>query len=205
MLHRLIAKVLPLMMVLASLPAHAFDLPDLQQRLASSSIVRGDFTQTREIALLDMPLQSQGEFLLSEEDGLLWQQHSPFPVSLILAGETLRQRIPGQAEQVVHAKDNPMAFYFSEMFLSLFHADTRTLKTQFDLTLTGDENQWQLSLVPIAAPLTQVFNNIVLSGGEDIETLSLHELRGDKTTLTFSDIQHAPTTLSDEERRAFSH
>ncbi|MDD1791876.1 outer membrane lipoprotein carrier protein LolA [Enterovibrio sp. ZSDZ42] len=205
MLHHLIINVILLIAVMLSLPAKAFDLPELQQQLSLSPVVRGDFIQVREIALLDMPLQSQGQFLLSEKHGLLWEQQTPFPVSLTLAGETLRQRIPGQPETVVHANENPMAFYFSEMFLSLFHADTHVLKEQFNLSLTGDKNQWQLTLIPNAAPLTQVFKNIVLSGGDNIETLSLHELRGDKTTLTFSDIQHMPTVLSDEERLAFSH
>ncbi|WP_434358616.1 outer membrane lipoprotein carrier protein LolA [Parasalinivibrio latis] len=190
-------------LMISSPLASAFGLSDLPQILKKSAVISGDFEQIKEIAMLNKPLVSRGDFILSENDGLLWQQATPFPVTLILSDKILRQQMPGQTEQVIRAKDNPMAFYFSDLFLDLFHADADVLTQHFSYQLDGTPEAWTLVLTPTEAPLTKVFSQITLSGSNNIDALTMEELRGDKTTVAFSNIQHA-SALSDEERRAFN-
>ncbi|MGR5456436.1 outer-membrane lipoprotein carrier protein LolA, partial [Vibrio alfacsensis] len=117
---------------------------------------------------------------------LLWRQDVPFTVQLVLTKDKLRQTFADQPAQVITAKDNPMAFYFSHIFLAVFHGDTDQLKQQFDMTFKADNGQWTLALTPKAAPLNTVFNTITLGGKSDLERLTLQEIRGDKTDILFS-------------------
>lgn len=53
-------------------------ISELQTVLSENSIVRGEFTQTRNMEMFAQPLTSQGTFLLDKSSGLLWTQTTPF-------------------------------------------------------------------------------------------------------------------------------
>jgi len=183
--------------------AQIANLNDLEAQLQKFSLVRGNFTQSRQIEMFDQPLISTGEFLLEKSHGLLWQQQSPFPVNLVLTEDRLRQTFTNQPAQVITAQENPMAFYFSKIFLSVFHGDTQQLQSQFDLNFEPDAEQWQLTLIPKQAPLKTVFESITLQGNTDIDSLVLQEVRGDKTEIHFTNQTHQPEMLTDAEQEQF--
>tara|TARA_Y100001956_G_scaffold81524_2_gene99303 strand:+ start:577 stop:1185 length:609 start_codon:yes stop_codon:yes gene_type:complete len=184
--------------------AQVTDLNSLQQQLAQSETVRGDFTQSRHLEMFDQPLSSQGTFTLSKSHGLLWQQETPFPVHLVLTEDKLRQTFAGQDPQTITAQENPMAFYFSHVFLAVFHGDTKALKEQFTISFSTQEGSWNIILTPIKAPLNAVFQHITLKGRDDIEHLELQELRGDKTEIAFTNQTSEPQGLTDAEQAQFS-
>ncbi len=183
--------------------AEPMTLPKLQQQLAEHPLVRGSFTQTRSMEMFSEPLVSQGEFLLTQQQGLLWQQTLPFPVKLTLTEDKLSQQFGDQPAQVMSASDNPMVFYFSHVFLSLFKGDTSQLTEQFQLTLSQQDSSWQLVLVPKSAPLNAVFRDITIIGNQHINQLRLNEIRGDNTLINFSHQRTTPVVLSAEEQSAF--
>lgn len=185
-----------------SLSALTFD--QLQQQLATQKVVRGNFTQSKKLQIFNDPLISNGSFLLSHQQGLIWSQNNPFPVSLVLAKDKLRQQFSGQPAEIIEASDNPMVFYFSHLFLSLFKGDLASLENQFSMSLTGDlENSWSLHLKPKGSPLDKVFNTIDIKGRKQITNLTLIELNGDSSTIEFSDINQHQALLSDQEKNAF--
>ncbi|MDW6001854.1 LolA family protein [Vibrio mangrovi] len=178
-------------------------LQDLQHQLAQHPLIRGHFDQKRIMALFEQPLLSSGQFTLSHSDGLIWQQDEPFPVHLVLTQNKLQQTFADQPPQLITAQDNPMAFYFSHIFLAVFHGDTDQLTRQFTLTLIPGA-RWTLTLTPKSAPLDQVFDSIILSGQQYIDTLSLHEVRGDVTEMMFTQQSTQPETLTDAEKAQFN-
>ncbi|MEZ9944870.1 hypothetical protein BCS96_04410 [Vibrio breoganii] len=184
--------------------AQVTDLTSLQEQLAKNTIVRGDFTQLRHIDLFEQPLSSTGQFTLSKQCGLLWQQTSPFPVNLVLTEDKLRQTFADQQPQVMTAEDNPMAFYFSHVFLNVFHGNTDALVQQFSITFTALQDGWTIELTPIQAPLNTVFKVITLVGDEHIDRLTLQEIRGDRTEILFSNQTSQPEGLTDAEQAQFS-
>lgn len=202
----LIKKCLSAALLICSpfVTAQVTDLDSLQQQLAKNETVRGDFVQSRHLEMFDQPLSSQGQFTLSKSRGLLWQQASPFPVSLVLTEDKLRQTFAGQAPQIITAKENPMAFYFSHVFLAVFHGDTAALEEQFAVDFKVDTGNWTIALTPNQAPLNAVFKQITLTGRDDIEHLELHELRGDKTDIFFSNQTSEPQGLTDAEQAQFN-
>ena len=184
--------------------AQVTDLASLQTQLAKHQIVRGEFTQLRHIEMFEQPLSSAGKFLLDKQNGLLWQQNSPFPVNLVLTQDKLRQTFANQPPQVITEKENPMAFYFSHLFLSVFHGDTQQLNKQFTMTLHTEDGQWQLNLTPRNEPLNSVFTSITLTGRDDIDGLILQEVRGDKTEIQFTNQNHQPERLTHAEQTQFN-
>ncbi len=199
-------RTIATMMLLIASPfalAQVNTMEELQQQLAQHPIVRGDFEQKRTLAMFDQPLTSTGQFTLDKTHGLLWRQDVPFKVQLVLTQDKLRQTFADQPAQVITAKDNPMAFYFSHIFLAVFHGDTDQLKQQFDMTFKADNGQWILALTPKSAPLNAVFNTITLGGKSDLERLTLQEIRGDKTDILFSNQSYQPESLTDAEQAQF--
>ena len=181
----------------------ALTLDQLQLKLTTQKLIRGDFTQSKTLQMFNQPLVSNGSFLLSHQQGLIWKQINPFSVSLVLVKNKLRQQFSGQETEVVEAKDSPMVFYFSHLFLSLFKGDLNSLESQFTMTLSGDEAAWLLHLVPKQAPLNKVFKYIEIKGKEQIEGLALIELNGDSSVITFSGIHQEQTQLTQQETDAF--
>ncbi|WP_060983603.1 LolA family protein [Vibrio splendidus] len=188
-------------------------ISELQTVLSENSIVRGKFTQTRNMEMFAQPLTSQGTFLLDKSSGLLWTQTTPFPVNLVLTDNKLSQRFADQPAKIITDKENPMAFYFSHIFLSVFHGDTQKLQEQFALdfepaTATRadkktEKKSWALTLTPKSAPMNAVFEAITLQGQSDIERIELKEIRGDSTVIEFSQLSHQPEVLSDAEAQQF--
>ncbi|WP_215403539.1 LolA family protein [Vibrio gigantis] len=186
-------------------------ISELQTVLSENSIVRGEFTQTRNMEMFAQPLTSQGTFLLDKSSGLLWNQTTPFPVNLVLTDNKLSQRFADQPAKIITDKENPMAFYFSHIFLSVFHGDTQKLQDQFSLSFqpatvqSSDQNtgSWTLTLKPKSAPMNAVFEAITLQGNSDIERIELKEIRGDSTVIEFNQLSHQPEVLSDAEAQQF--
>ncbi|MCG9638623.1 outer membrane lipoprotein carrier protein LolA [Vibrio sp. Isolate34] len=186
-------------------------ISELQTVLSENSIVRGEFTQTRNMEMFAQPLTSHGTFLLDKSSGLLWTQTTPFPVNLVLTDNKLSQKFADQPAKIITDKENPMAFYFSHIFLSVFHGDTQKLQEQFSLSFEAakmqspDENTevWTLTLKPKNAPMNAVFESITLQGNNDIERIELREIRGDSTVIEFNQLSHQPEVLSDAEAQQF--
>ncbi|TEW54236.1 outer membrane lipoprotein carrier protein LolA [Psychromonas sp. RZ22] len=197
-------KGLCCLLLLCSFSLSALTLEQLQQQLTTQKVLRGDFTQSKSLQMFKQPLLSDGTFLLSHEQGLIWQQNNPFPVSLVLAKDKLRQQFSGKEAEIIEAKDNPMVFYFSHLFLSLFKGDLSSLESQFSMQLSDDgKGNWLLNLTPKKAPLDKVFKSIKIQGKEQIKSLTLTELNTDSSLITFSNISEQQAPLTQQEKDAF--
>lgn len=178
----------------------------LQSTLSAHKVIRGSFKQIRTLELFDQPLISEGHFLLSEKYGLQWLQIQPFPVTLVLGSDRLKQTFGDQPTQVIKADENPMMFHFSGLFLSIFRGETERLIEQFDVEFsasTQDTEHWTLKLTPKQNPLNAVFKMIRLQGSEYIDSIHLEEMSGDIFDIRFSNQSSQPVVLTDAERRVF--
>lgn len=108
-------KWLPLLALLVSPLVSAVTLDELQQRFTGQPVVRAHFEQTRTIKDLPQPLRSQGEMLIARDDGLLWDQKAPFPMTLLLDDKRMVQAINGQPPQTITADNNPQMFQFNHL------------------------------------------------------------------------------------------
>lgn len=198
-------KLWPLLCLLVAPWLHAMTLDDLQQRFTEQPVIRAHFAQTRTIKTLPQPLRSQGEMLIAREQGLLWDQKTPFPMQLTLTDSRMVQQINGQPPQVITAENNPQMFQFNHLLRALFQADRRVLEQNFriDFHDNGGGN-WALRLTPVTSPLDNIFASIDLEGQTFLNTIQLNDKQGDRTDITLSQHRLTPVALTDDEQHRFA-
>jgi hypothetical protein len=186
--------------LLGAAPALAFDLAQLASQLATPAVVRGPFVQEKHLLALDKPLTSAGRFVLSAEQGLLWQLHSPLQLSYRIDAQGIARRTaagwqpqPGQ----------DMAAQQSRLFLAVLRGERSALERDFELRLQGDTEAWQLQLTPRSLLLKQIFSTIDIQGGALVQRIELRETQGDRTVLHLPQSQ-ADTALNEQEHHTFA-
>ena len=173
-------------------------LADVVDRLGESAVIRGSYTQTREIALLSKPLESHGDFILSEQ-GLFWRQQSR-PASIVIANsDRLVQQIGDGIPEVSDESSNPMVLPFSRIFLGIFTGDEESLRTHFEIAFSTTGEVWEIVLTPTTEPMSLAIETIILQGREYIEDLTVVNRSSDQTVIRFSDIQTQPEHLTEHE------
>jgi len=200
-----VIRTLCLLLLVICANASAVTLEQLQQRFASQPVIRANFVQVRTIAGMAQPLVSRGQLLIAQQQGLWWQQATPFPLMLILDDKRMVQSMSGQPPQVITADSNPQMFQFNHLLRALFQADEKVLRENFALDFHDlGNNRWQLGLTPKAAPLNKIFNRIDLQGEAFLNRITLDDKQGDKTEITLSATRTEPNQLTDEERARFA-
>ena len=194
-----------LLALLISPLVSAVTLDELQQRFTEQPVVRAHFEQTRAIKDLPQPRRLQGEMLIARDQGLLWDQKSPFPMQLMLDDARMVQIVNGQPPQVITAQNNPQMFQFNHLLRALFQADRKVLEQNFRLDFQDrGEGRWSLTLTPITTPLDKIFATLELGGKDYLDTIRLNDKQGDRTDITFSQHRLTPAALTDDERQRFA-
>lgn len=179
--------------------AMAFDLDQLSAQLGEPEVVRGSFIQEKHLRALPQPLTSRGHFVLAKDHGLLWLLERPLQQDYRIDAQGIARRSEQGwqfvAQQSATAQQN-------RLFLAVLKGDSSGLRQDFELSLSGTAEAWQLDLTPRSVLLKQVFKAIVINGGELVQRIELQETQGDSTVLRLEDSQ-ADQSLSDAERHDF--
>ncbi|CAM3837205.1 outer membrane lipoprotein carrier protein LolA [Rahnella bruchi] len=194
-----------LVMTIFSVSAHAVTLEELQLRFSQVPVLRADFSQQRTISGMAQPLNSSGNLLIAQQQGLWWQQEKPFSLTLLLTEKRMVQIMAGQEPQVVTAENNPQMFQFNSLLSALFHADRKVLEENFSLNFTDLGNgAWKLILTPKVSPLNRLFRSITLNGETFLNNIDIDDMQGDATHIRFFNQKTTPATLTDAEKRHFA-
>jgi hypothetical protein len=176
---------------------------EVAQRLAAPAVLRGNFTQSREIALLETPLQSSGSFLLSDL-GLYWRQDKPLVSVMIADGTRLLQQVDDGPLQAIDVAMNPVVLTFSTSFLSMFSGSEAELRDHFAVEFAAGKDDWSIQLTPATYPMSEAIETIILRGREYIDELTVTSRSSEKTVIRFSDLQTEPDQLTDNEIELYS-
>lgn len=197
----LICKGLGALALLAvSTLANAFDLQQLSEQLAKPEVIHGQFIQEKHLRALPQPLLSKGSFVLAKNHGLLWLLKTPLQQDYRITANGIARR-DGNAWQLLPNKS--AGAEQNRLFLAVLQGDSSGLQRDFELALSGDAQQWKLTLTPRSVLLKQVFNQININGGELVQTIELLETQGDSTVLRMQDsIANQP--LSEAEQHDFA-
>lgn len=180
--------------------ANAFDLQQLSEQLAKPEVIHGQFIQEKHLRALPQPLLSKGSFVLAKNHGLLWLLKTPLQQDYRITANGIARR-DGNAWQLLPNKS--AGAEQNRLFLTMLQGDSSGLQRDFELALSGDAQQWKLTLTPRSLLLKQVFNQININGGELVQTIELLETQGDSTVLRMQDsIANQP--LSEAEQHDFA-
>ena len=69
-------------------------LAQVRSQMAQVPVLRGDFTQEKQVAGFKNPLRSNGRFLLARHKGVVWTTTAPFPSEIVItaSGDARRDR-----------------------------------------------------------------------------------------------------------------
>ena len=180
--------------------ANAFDLQQLSEQLAKPDVIHGQFIQEKHLRALPQPLISKGSFVLAKNHGLLWLLKTPLKQDYRITAKGIARRDDNGWQLLPNKSAGADQ---NRLFLAVLQGDSSGLQRDFELALSGDAQQWKLSLTPRSLLLKQVFQQINIEGGELVQRIELLETQGDSTLLRMPD-STADQPLSDAEQHDFA-
>ncbi|WP_456022889.1 outer membrane lipoprotein carrier protein LolA [Pseudomonas protegens] len=180
--------------------ANAFDLQQLSAQLAKPEVIHGQFVQEKHLRALPQPLLSKGNFVLAKNHGLLWLLKTPLQQDYRITAKGIARRDDNGWQLLPNKSAGAEQ---NRLFLAVLQGDSSGLQRDFELALSGDAQQWKLTLTPRSLLLKQVFKQINIDGGALVQTIELLETQGDSTVLRMQD-SSAGQPLSDAEQHDFA-
>ncbi|MBV2090020.1 MAG: outer membrane lipoprotein carrier protein LolA [Candidatus Thiodiazotropha sp. (ex Ctena orbiculata)] len=178
------ALSLVLLLISLSLTAAAeeprWSLDYLMDQWQASGERQARFTETRQLALLDQPIEQQGTLLFQPPDRLVRTLAPPSTTKYEIEGNRLTLW-RNQQQQVILLDNIPELLAFSASFRSVLSGDRETLERYFTPELTGSQNAWSLNLIPKQGALGSKINRIEITGTAlQIERYLVIESDGDQ-------------------------
>ena len=168
------------------------------ERLSTPGVLRGNYSQTRQIADLSRPIISSGRFLLSES-GLQWQQEKPFDNVIVADGKRVAERMADGPVKSVDSSRQPVVVAISRIFLDMFRGRHADLEDNFTVQFEQHSETWEIGLTPTRSPLSRAIKQITLKGRERIDQISVSSGVSDQMTIRFFDLQTSPEQLTEHE------
>ena len=176
-------------------------LKDVRQRLTSEPVVRGAFEQRKTVKGFRNPLLSSGEFLVSQQRGVLWRTLQPFASTLVVTRDRVLARgADGSVARRLSASEEPAVRAISETLFGVMAADLAALALRFQIEgeLVGREG-WRLQLLPRDAALARWVQRVELEGDRFLRAVRLQEGSGDQTQIKLARHATSATLAADEE------
>ena len=181
--------------------AGAAGFDTVAERIERAPVLRGTFTQEKQVEGFRHPLRSSGRFVLAAERGVLWETLAPFPSEVVLTQTRIASRQPDGSWRVeADATRQPGLAAINATFFALMGGDAAALSARFDGDATLlPEGRWQLALTPRPGPLAQAFTALRLDGARFVEQVTFDDRQGDRTRIVFGDFSTEPAALTHEE------
>lgn len=185
-------------------PVGADPLAEVRSQVAQVPVLRGEFTQEKQVSGFKNPLRSKGRFLLARDRGVVWSTMAPFPSEIVITQDRIlsRQR-DGSRRVEVDGRQQPGLRSVNAMMFALMSGDMKALTSSFEVKAEPATSGWKMTLVPRSRQLAQAFTTVRLSGDRYVRDVELREANGDLTRLRFSGMSEAPATLTRDEAARF--
>lgn len=156
-------------------------LAQLTARSKAIQAVEGQFEQHKTIAVLPVPLASNGRFAFEQGKKVVWETLMPIQSRLELTpgGISFSDASGAQSHQAG-------AQIVAKIFMGVIAGELDSLQDYFSLSASGTAGDWHIQMVPRSANLAAYITRIDLRGGEFTEHLDIAEANGDKTAIVFT-------------------
>ena len=186
---RLMSPLLLVSMLLATLTVRAetvWDIDQLMKSLATSRSGSASFVEKKSIAMLDKPVESSGELLYNAPDHLEKRTLKPKAESMVLDKNTLTVEQRGK-KHVLSLQNYPEIAAFIESIRGTLAGDRKALERTYKLSMEGDEQSWNLTLLPLEDKMKKVVAKINIAGaGNVLRTIEIKQADGDSSLMTIT-------------------
>lgn len=181
----------------------ASPLQQIADQLDPAPVIRGSFVQEKALAGFGDLLRSNGRFVFSREQGVVWQVEAPFPSTIVITAEGLYERDEGGQWQYTDSDAQPALALIHTLTTALMSADLQRLQAHFDLHAEQSlQTGWRMLLRPKPGPLAEVLARVQLRGAQLVQGLVMEELGGDRTEIELQG--QAVRDLSADEQALFA-
>jgi len=165
------------------------DLERLHSLILHDSVIRADFIQTRELALLEEPLVSEGRVWVVRDKGIVWFSVSP----------------PPMFKEVFLFNDPNLSRPVQAMINPLFTGDFSTLQGRFDIEYSESPMTWRIVLSPRSAIIRRNLRQLSIEGTHDNRSLEVLIISPDESSVKINLTPQIPTAqfLTKEEEALF--
>ncbi|WP_313445073.1 outer membrane lipoprotein carrier protein LolA [Stenotrophomonas indicatrix] len=176
----------------------------ITQAVARPDVLRGQFTQEKQVSGFKNPLRSQGQFVVARKHGVIWSTLKPFPSEVVVTADRIlsRQR-DGSTRVELDARQQPAMRSVNAIMFALMSGDVQALSSQFNVEATREGHGWRLKLTPKSAMLAKAFQSLTLQGDRYVRQVEIIEANQDRTRIQFTALSEAPATLNADEARRF--
>lgn len=169
------------------------------------TVLRGEFQQIRTLKGFRNPLKSEGRFLVSKSNGVIWQNLKPFPSQILISNTgkivNLSNKNTAQKAGQKNKNSKPNAG-MNKIMLAVLSGNQAEMAKYFKIERTESNGTWTLQLQPKGG-MARVFAHIEINGDRHIKQVLMQEKSGDQTELHFSALSEVPNTLTPEEKKYF--
>ncbi|HTF34690.1 MAG TPA: outer membrane lipoprotein carrier protein LolA [Myxococcota bacterium] len=184
-------------------PHGTLTLETLMHHMATTSGVRAEFHEVKQIALLEQPLESDGTLYFIPPSRLARITRAPGATTLVIDGSRMSYRDTTGGNSV-DLSANREARAIVENLVVLFNGDLGALHEHYNVGFDADGARWHMRLVPKGPPVSQLIASIELRGdGPALQQMVLVEKEGDRTTTLFHDVVTDTRFSPEELRRIF--
>ena len=177
----------------------------ITQAVARPDVLRGQFTQEKQVSGFKNPLRSQGQFVVARQHGVIWTTLKPFPSEVVVTADRIlsRQR-DGSTRVELDARQQPAMRSVNAIMFALMSGDAQALSAQFTVKVDAlPDNGWRMHLTPRSPMLAKVFSALELSGDRYVREVQITEANQDVTRIHFTALGETPAQLSADEDRRF--
>ena len=146
-----------------------------------------EFVQERRIAALDRPLVSSGSVTVSET-GFVWQQQTPYQVSLSFDGTTIVETSTVNHQEITRAVRDPITNNLTRTLFQMMTGSWQQMQGSFAIHAleASDQDGWALELKPRDEAVRDAIARIVLTGTRYLDTILVEEAGGNTTRIELS-------------------
>ena len=180
----------------AASPTLGGELESLMDRMASRPGMRVAFRESRHLAVLSDPINSEGLLFFSPPGNLARYTLRPARSSVIVRGDRVFLEDATGSESFDLASSE-VARGLGGNFRVLLRGDLAELRRRYVLDFRGSGDSWTLELRPRSRTLQRIIERIEVKGrGTELTRMVTFEVNGDRTVLVFENA----TPLSEIER-----
>lgn len=176
----------------------------LMRLFASSGGVRSRFRETRQLALLEAPLEAEGWLYFDPPDRLSRHTLRPEPSIMVThAGRVALRDADGS--RVLEFGSRGIAAQFVDNLGAVLRGDVAALRERFSVRFGSLDGDWSLELVPRSTSVRRVLAWIRFRGeGGRLRSMEVRETSGDTVLTVFGAVETGLAFSPDDIERFFS-
>ncbi|SDC50405.1 outer membrane lipoprotein carrier protein LolA [Paraburkholderia lycopersici] len=161
----------------------AWTLDRLMSTLAQRKSGRASFTETKYLSIATQPVESSGELVFVAPDHLEKITQSPKPEHLVVDGDMLTVQRDNRTYTLALAR-YPELGAFIESIRATLAGNRFALEQFYKVGLTGQGDDWTLTLTPLDARMRRVVSSIVMDGTRDaLRSVAIQQAGGDRSLM----------------------